>query len=187
MTIITVTVEVVDSGRVDSQRKTNGVFIATQLNSTQLNSNRISQSGHFTQQHQQSSRETKLTYLEMKLPYPRLISWACLIKTSHVLFSSGSLDSIESTCFSITWNCSHHISLALLRFRYFHFRFRFRRRRKTLISNRGRWSLLSLFRQVHLGVGKSEYNPAFSGLRAASTWEAVGFCGSHRQTDVLAK
>jgi len=46
---------------------------------------------------------------------------------------------------------------------------------------------LSLFRQVHLGVGKSEYNPSFSGLRAASTWEAVGFCGSHRQTDVLAK
>jgi len=61
------------------------------------------------------------------------------------------------------------------------------RRRKTLISNRGRWSPLSLFRQVHLGVGKSEYNPPFSGLRAASTWEAVGFCGSHRQTDVLAK
>jgi len=60
-------------------------------------------------------------------------------------------------------------------------------RRKTLISNRGRWSPLSLFRQVHLGVGKSEYNPPFSGLRAASTWEAVGFCGSHRQTDVLAK
>ena len=30
------------------------------------------------------------------------------------------------------------------------------RRRKTLISNRGRWSPLSLFRQVHLGVGKSE-------------------------------
>ena len=27
----------------------------------------------------------------------------------------------------------------------------------------------------------------FSGLRAASTREAVGFCGSHRQTDVLAK
>ena len=61
------------------------------------------------------------------------------------------------------------------------------RRRKTLISNRGRWSPLSLFRQVHLGVGKSEYNRPFSGLRAASTWEAVGFCGSHRQTDVLAK
>ena len=48
-------------------------------------------------------------------------------------------------------------------------------------------SPLSLFRQVHLGVGESEYNPPFSGLRAASTWEAVGFCGSHRQTDVLAK
>jgi len=32
------------------------------------------------------------------------------------------------------------------------------RRRKTLISNRGRWSPLSLFRQVHLGVGKSENN-----------------------------
>jgi len=32
-------------------------------------------------------------------------------------------------------------------------------RRKTLISNWGRWSPLSLFRQVHLGVGKSEYNP----------------------------
>ena len=31
-------------------------------------------------------------------------------------------------------------------------------RRKTLISNRGRWSPLSLFRQVHLGVGKSENN-----------------------------
>jgi len=61
------------------------------------------------------------------------------------------------------------------------------RRRKTLVSNRGRWSPLSLFRQVHLGVGKSEYNPPFSGLRASSTWEAVGFCGSHRQTDVLAK
>ena len=61
------------------------------------------------------------------------------------------------------------------------------RRRKTLISNRGRWSPLSLFRQVHLGVGKSKNNPPFSGLRAASTWEAVGFCGSHRQTDVLAK
>jgi len=47
----------------------------------------------------------------------------------------------------------------------------------------------TLFRQVHLhlGVGKSEYNPPFSGLRAASTWEAVDFCGSHRQTDVLAK
>ena len=60
-------------------------------------------------------------------------------------------------------------------------------RRKTLISNRGRWSPLSLFRQVHLGVGKSEYNPPFSGLLAASAWEAVGFCGSHRQTDVLAK
>ena len=39
MTIITVTVAVVDSGRVDSQRKTNGVFIATQLNSTELKSN----------------------------------------------------------------------------------------------------------------------------------------------------
>jgi len=49
-----------------------------------------------------------------------------------------------------------------------------------------RWSPLSLFRQVHLGEGKSEYNPPFSELRAASTWEAVGFCGSHRQTDVLA-
>ena len=60
-------------------------------------------------------------------------------------------------------------------------------RRKSLISNRGRWSPLSLYRQVHLGVGKSEYNSPFSGLRAASTWEAVGFCGSHRQTDVLAK
>ena len=59
--------------------------------------------------------------------------------------------------------------------------------KETLISNRGRWSPLSLFRQVHLGVGKSEYNPPFSGLPAASTWEAVGFCGSHRQTDVLAK
>ena len=32
------------------------------------------------------------------------------------------------------------------------------RRRKTQISNRGRWSPLSLFRQVHLGVGKSENN-----------------------------
>jgi len=43
------------------------------------------------------------------------------------------------------------------------------RRRKTLIPNRGRWSSLSLFRQirlgegklfrqVHLGVGKSENN-----------------------------
>ena len=61
------------------------------------------------------------------------------------------------------------------------------RRKKTLISNRGRWSPLSLFRQVHLGVGKSEYNPPFSGLRAASTWEAVGFCGSHRQTAVSGK
>jgi len=30
--------------------------------------------------------------------------------------------------------------------------------RKTLISNRGRWSPLSLFRQVHLGVGKSKNN-----------------------------
>jgi len=38
---------------------------------------------------------------------------------------------------------------------------------KTLISNRGRWSPLSLFRQVHLGVGKSEYNPPFSGLRCS--------------------
>ena len=28
--------------------------------------------------------------------------------------------------------------------------------------------------------------PLPSGLRAASTWEAVGFCGRHRQTDVLA-
>jgi len=28
------------------------------------------------------------------------------------------------------------------------------RRRKTLIPNRGRWSLLSLFRQIHLGEGK---------------------------------
>ena len=56
-----------------------------------------------------------------------------------------------------------------------------------LISNRGRWSPLSLFRQVHLGEGKSEYNPPFSGLRAASTWEAVGFCGNHRHTDVLTK
>jgi len=35
--------------------------------------------------------------------------------------------------------------------------------------------------------GTIRYNPPFSGLRAASTWEAVGFCGSHRQTDVLAK
>ena len=61
------------------------------------------------------------------------------------------------------------------------------RRRKTLIPNWGRWSSLSLFRQIHLGEGKSEYNLPFSGLRAASTWEAVGFCGSHRQTDVLAK
>ena len=32
------------------------------------------------------------------------------------------------------------------------------RRRKTLISNRDRWSPLSLFRQVHLGIGKSENN-----------------------------
>ena len=31
-------------------------------------------------------------------------------------------------------------------------------RRKTLISNWGRWNPLSLFRQVHLGVGKSENN-----------------------------
>jgi len=61
------------------------------------------------------------------------------------------------------------------------------RRRKTLISSRGRWSPLSLFRQVHLGEGKSEYKSPFSGLRAASTWEAVSFCSSHRQTDVLAK
>ena len=44
---------------------------------------------------------------------------------------------------------------------------------KTLISNRGRWRPLSLFRQVHLGVGKSEYNPPFSGLRAASTYVHV--------------
>ena len=36
--------------------------------------------------------------------------------------------------------------------------FSFIRGRKTLISNRGRWSPLSLFRQVHLGVGKSENN-----------------------------
>ena len=43
------------------------------------------------------------------------------------------------------------------------------RRRKTLISNRGRWSPLSLFRQVHLGVGKSEYNPPFSGLLSDTT------------------
>ena len=28
------------------------------------------------------------------------------------------------------------------------------RRRKTPISNRGRWSSLSLFRQIHLGEGK---------------------------------
>jgi len=28
------------------------------------------------------------------------------------------------------------------------------RRRKTLISNRGRWSSLSLFRQIHLREGK---------------------------------
>ena len=28
------------------------------------------------------------------------------------------------------------------------------RRRKTLIPNRGRWSSLSLFRQIHLGEGK---------------------------------
>ena len=28
------------------------------------------------------------------------------------------------------------------------------RRRKTLISNRGRWSSLSLFRQIRLGEGK---------------------------------
>jgi len=27
-------------------------------------------------------------------------------------------------------------------------------RRKTLIPNRGRWSSLSLFRQIHLGEGK---------------------------------
>ena len=28
------------------------------------------------------------------------------------------------------------------------------RRRKTLIPNRGRWSSLSIFRQIHLGEGK---------------------------------
>jgi len=28
------------------------------------------------------------------------------------------------------------------------------RRRKTSIPNRGRWSSLSLFRQIHLGEGK---------------------------------
>ena len=28
------------------------------------------------------------------------------------------------------------------------------KRRKTLIPNRGRWSSLSLFRQIHLGEGK---------------------------------
>jgi len=28
------------------------------------------------------------------------------------------------------------------------------RRRKTLIPNQGRWSSLSLFRQIHLGEGK---------------------------------
>ena len=41
-------------------------------------------------------------------------------------------------------------------------------RRKTLISNRGRWSPLSLFRQVHLGVGKSENNLPSQGYEATS-------------------
>ena len=31
------------------------------------------------------------------------------------------------------------------------------RRRKTLILNRGRWSSLSLFRQIHLGEGKLRF------------------------------
>ena len=33
------------------------------------------------------------------------------------------------------------------------------RRRKTLIPNRGRWSSLSLFRQIHLGEGNSDFKP----------------------------
>ena len=47
-------------------------------------------------------------HISQRITYPRLMSWACLMKESQVLLSSGSLASIESTCFSITWNCSQH-------------------------------------------------------------------------------
>jgi len=38
------------------------------------------------------------------------------------------------------------------------------RRRKTLISNRGRWSSLSLFRHIHLGEGNSDPKPSTRGM-----------------------
>jgi len=41
------------------------------------------------------------------------------------------------------------------------------RRRKTLISNRGRWSSLNLFRYIHLGECHSEVKHG--------TWAAAGF------------
>jgi len=38
------------------------------------------------------------------------------------------------------------------------------RRRKTLIPNRGRWSSLSLFRQIHLGEGKLRFQTGADGV-----------------------
>ena len=47
------------------------------------------------------------------------------------------------------------------------------RRRKTLIPNRGRWSSLSLFRQIHLGEGKLWFQTGADGPRLASLGKSI--------------
>jgi len=48
-----------------------------------------------------------------------------------------------------------------------------RRRRKTLIPNRGKWSSLSLFRQIHLGEGKLLFQTGAGGARLASSGKSI--------------
>ena len=47
------------------------------------------------------------------------------------------------------------------------------RRRKTLIPNRGRWSSLSLFRQIHLGERKLWFQTGADGARLASLGKSI--------------
>ena len=67
-----------------------------------------------------------------------------------------SLESFLSELFN-SFHISSNCSLDFLLHTFSTTSFLLHRRRKTL-SNRGRWSPLSLFRQVHLGIGKSENN-----------------------------
>jgi len=43
----------------------------------------------------------------------------------------------------------------------------------TLISNRGRWSSLSLFRQIHLGEGKLRFQTGADGARLAFSGRSI--------------